>query len=1088
MGKLQLHNPWKGVVPYSSAPEDIKLHPFRGRDKDIKNLIDIIDNNEITTLYGRSGIGKTSLLNAGLFPQLRTLGCFPISIRLHGESEHKPYSQIITDALTCIASSHIQEDKAQRVDPDRVSYLWHYFATHSFIKNDVETTPIIILDQFEETLRNNPEGAVLLLRQLRKTQDDGICPDGSYYRVNFRFVISLREDDLFLLEDALDTHYIDKMKNSRYRLQPIDKETAIREIINIREGLYEEDGKAKNEITDKLLELATQDGQVSSLLLSLVCSMAYEAASGEKINKDSILKIGENPLTTYYKQSIVNFPQDFVDYFESKFTDADRKRIVFEDTIETKYLPFIKKLADENNDHRLLTLSSNTDSKDRAYELLHDKLAEAINSYKEERYINEKKERISKYLKNINRSLLFGLLCAVISAGLMYIFRGSDTVLEPIDRKGAYVPISSKPYYVQNGFLQLTHCKVKPYTFYGNREVTKLLLDSVDMEENALFLPNVDTLIIGSSQWCINPQYLQSALPNVHTIVAIRPSVLVARAHRHLPSLQSCVISPDDQDVLRWDSETKVLFARKDTLSSWVSYLSSYSKMLYREEAFVWDKPVDAFKLVEVDLVHLSTSLNSDKNTYYKLINTDSTKVTIIKEDIPDEIRDRIIFIDLPYIQAIRKGVFDRNTNLRRAILPDVQVVGANAFEYAYTLHEVQLPRVKKIERGAFHATSWNVISLDSVTDIQDYAIIPYNKGPKIKKINLPQIQHIDTLAFGADLSVFADNLLLEYNTESPSAQKLFGRFKLSAEVQEESAIDALGYHYSLYQDTLYLDSIFIPHLKIAKMTRFLIWDEKKEYRIDKASVEFGNPFYIEWRKDIYMLTRDHDKNVIVPIVRTNRETLVSLPRDAYIIPQYAISTSCLWKNFICLDRSNIAMLKNTENITLYVPYGQIGKYKDIGNKFYNLKELDLWKTLMYRLRYSRIGLYAYWRHSSSRIDFENILAALTCFLIMLLMSLVVRFKHINLSSLGQDVLVIVLLLIVCSILVSSYVLDIGYVYHCSCGNTYSALDEYFRHLQTTDCNLLYRSKSMWTMLWFALPLHVVYCTILVLRTKFNHK
>ena len=85
-------NPWKGVVPYSDDPEDLKIHPFRGRDKAIKELLSIINENEITTLYGRSGIGKTSLINAGLFPKLRQLGCYPVSIRLYDEIEDKESS------------------------------------------------------------------------------------------------------------------------------------------------------------------------------------------------------------------------------------------------------------------------------------------------------------------------------------------------------------------------------------------------------------------------------------------------------------------------------------------------------------------------------------------------------------------------------------------------------------------------------------------------------------------------------------------------------------------------------------------------------------------------------------------------------------------------------------------------------------------------------------------------------------------------------------------------------------------------------------------------------------------------------------
>ena len=55
-------NPWKGLQPYLDSEDDLKLHPFCGRENVVREMFDLIDNNIITTLYGKSGIGKTSLL------------------------------------------------------------------------------------------------------------------------------------------------------------------------------------------------------------------------------------------------------------------------------------------------------------------------------------------------------------------------------------------------------------------------------------------------------------------------------------------------------------------------------------------------------------------------------------------------------------------------------------------------------------------------------------------------------------------------------------------------------------------------------------------------------------------------------------------------------------------------------------------------------------------------------------------------------------------------------------------------------------------------------------------------------------------
>lgn len=58
-------NPWLGLNTYT---ESDKLY---GRNSEIVEVTDIILNNVQTIIYGRSGIGKSSLLQAGVFPRLR---------------------------------------------------------------------------------------------------------------------------------------------------------------------------------------------------------------------------------------------------------------------------------------------------------------------------------------------------------------------------------------------------------------------------------------------------------------------------------------------------------------------------------------------------------------------------------------------------------------------------------------------------------------------------------------------------------------------------------------------------------------------------------------------------------------------------------------------------------------------------------------------------------------------------------------------------------------------------------------------------------------------------------------------------------
>src|SRR5580704_18041080 len=70
--------PWPGLDAFSEA-----LSPFFfGRETETEELFRRVRHDSVTLLFGRSGLGKTSLLQAGLFPRLRAAGLLPILVRL----------------------------------------------------------------------------------------------------------------------------------------------------------------------------------------------------------------------------------------------------------------------------------------------------------------------------------------------------------------------------------------------------------------------------------------------------------------------------------------------------------------------------------------------------------------------------------------------------------------------------------------------------------------------------------------------------------------------------------------------------------------------------------------------------------------------------------------------------------------------------------------------------------------------------------------------------------------------------------------------------------------------------------------------
>lgn len=79
---------WMGLDSYKETDSNI----FFGRKEEILQLSNDIFHNIQTIIYGPSGTGKTSIIQAGIFNIARKNGYFPVYIRLsHNYNKAKPY-------------------------------------------------------------------------------------------------------------------------------------------------------------------------------------------------------------------------------------------------------------------------------------------------------------------------------------------------------------------------------------------------------------------------------------------------------------------------------------------------------------------------------------------------------------------------------------------------------------------------------------------------------------------------------------------------------------------------------------------------------------------------------------------------------------------------------------------------------------------------------------------------------------------------------------------------------------------------------------------------------------------------------------
>lgn len=287
---FESHNPWPGPISYQDPEKCEHVLRFCGRDNEIYDVTKLIDDCFFVTLYGKSGIGKTSLLNAGVFPQIRSMQYVPISIRLLYVPENCSFSKSVIDNIESAIykkSGSIEEYNVleKSTDENEETYLWNYFARHRFYTKVGDIVfPVVVFDQFEEVLRKKEtrQRAENLLNQIAYMVDenhaiaDCYIDDKEYvYDFNFRFVVSIREDDLYRLEDSLDNLFLPSLKQNRYRLRSLSQEEARNIITTPCPGLF-----APNDVdeTIKLLTEERDDGfsVVNPALLSLYLYLWFE--------------------------------------------------------------------------------------------------------------------------------------------------------------------------------------------------------------------------------------------------------------------------------------------------------------------------------------------------------------------------------------------------------------------------------------------------------------------------------------------------------------------------------------------------------------------------------------------------------------------------------------------------------------------------------------------------------------------------------------------------------------------------------------------------------------------------------------------
>lgn len=233
-------NPWPGLAAFREDHAEF----FHGRGREVEDLFTRVRLNPLTVLYGQSGLGKTSLVQAALFPRLRSTGYVPVSIRIDYSAKAEAARLQICRAI----AAAVQAAGGRARALGEYESLWEYFHRLEPAATDAAGRPLTIalaFDQFEElfTLGVDRADSGVLARDFIEElgslsehrppssvesefdRDPQVVEQFDFDRRDYRLLVSLREDFLAHLHDL--SGRIPAIKVNNMRLAPLDGDRAL---------------------------------------------------------------------------------------------------------------------------------------------------------------------------------------------------------------------------------------------------------------------------------------------------------------------------------------------------------------------------------------------------------------------------------------------------------------------------------------------------------------------------------------------------------------------------------------------------------------------------------------------------------------------------------------------------------------------------------------------------------------------------------------------------------------------------------------------------------------------------------------------
>lgn len=321
---VDARHPWLGLASFSEATQGF----FYGREEEVAELARRVQRKLLTVLFGQSGLGKTSILRAGLAPRLRQQGFCPVYVRIDYSADAPAPALQIKQAMLKETAAAGQWSKPGADDEP----LWEFLHRRDNVLRDANgaaLVPLLIFDQFEEiftlaqadddgrqraanflgTLAGLVENRPSPELEQRMDEDDDTAALFDFSRSDYRVLITLREDYLAHLEGVKGS--MPSITQNRQRLAPMTGSQALAAVTGPGGSLV------TGEVAEAIVRFVAggaelANAQVEPSLLSLICRELNDkriAAGRNAITIDLLAGSHASILTDFYERALADQPE-----------------------------------------------------------------------------------------------------------------------------------------------------------------------------------------------------------------------------------------------------------------------------------------------------------------------------------------------------------------------------------------------------------------------------------------------------------------------------------------------------------------------------------------------------------------------------------------------------------------------------------------------------------------------------------------------------------------------------------------------------------------------------------------------------------